>query len=414
MTGFPQLNKINNPSSKTIERNLGLNQENLNNSIITGRVLDIILDDKHPKFKELGEWSSIGTIEFTDVRINEGVVQNSSNYYAKPLLANYKSYPILNEIVYIIELPDQGSMNDNAKKQFYYFNIINVWNHPHHNAVPFFLTPENDNKKYDVVFLGSTNQSKLNNNKINLGPGFQERSDIHPLHYYLGDNLLEGRWGQSIRLGSTVKNSSNIWSKEGENGDPILIIRNGQPINNPKEGWMRIVEDINNDLASMYFTSTQVLPIKTFSSKYDSFNKKPIFPEKYNSKQIVLTSGRLLFVSNKDHILFNSIKSIGFSSLESVNIDTNEFIADSPIIKLGNKSTKNPMLRGDETFDTLDKIIDSLIRISEQLITLAEILPSIPSTNINIAAAEVVAELTILKGKIAKPGYIKSINNFLI
>jgi hypothetical protein len=42
----------------------------------------------------------------------------------------------------------------------------------------------------------------------------------------------------------------------GTNGDPITILRNGQG-NQTKEGWIPIVEDINNDNSSIYLTSTQ-------------------------------------------------------------------------------------------------------------------------------------------------------------
>ena len=31
------------------------------------RVTDIVLDDKHPKFSEVGEWNGLGTIFFTSV-----------------------------------------------------------------------------------------------------------------------------------------------------------------------------------------------------------------------------------------------------------------------------------------------------------------------------------------------------------
>jgi hypothetical protein len=44
------------------------------------------------------------------------------------------------------------------------------------------------------------------------------------------------------------------------NGDPITILRNGQPTKTSPEGWIPITENINNDLSSIYLTSTQKIP----------------------------------------------------------------------------------------------------------------------------------------------------------
>ena len=51
----------------------------------------------------------------------------------------------------------------------------------------------------------------------------------------MGDSLLEGRYGQSLRFGSTARSNFNFpteiqnnWSDSGKNGDPITILKNGQ------------------------------------------------------------------------------------------------------------------------------------------------------------------------------------------
>ena len=41
-----------------------LNRGNTSPTYVTGRVLDIILDENHPDFSTQGEWNSIGTIQF--------------------------------------------------------------------------------------------------------------------------------------------------------------------------------------------------------------------------------------------------------------------------------------------------------------------------------------------------------------
>lgn len=415
--GFSGLNSNLNSNANTISTNLGLTKDGLTNLIIVGRVIDIILDDKNSKFKELGEWASIGTIEFIDTQIQSSTSSpNSSKLYAKPLFSNVKNYPIYNEIVYIISLPNQGVMENGASKIYYYFNSINVWNHPHHNAVPFFIETDSQNtqnKNYQVTSLGSTNKSKSTATAVNLGPGFKEYSNIHPLNVYLGDYIIEGRWGNSIRIGSTVKSNTNNWSTNGDNGNPITILKNGQPKDSSPEGYIPITEDINKDLSSIYLTSNQKIPIKLAQANYTSYiNNVPTKPDQYIESQVILNANRLLFNSNKDHILFNSTLTVGFNSVKGFNFDTpTNFIVDAKVIKLGNKNTTNPMLKGNETVNALNIICDQLIKVSTALSALAEILPTVPQVAVNIAASEAVAQIGVVKGSLVN---LKSKTNFLI
>ena len=413
--GPSALNNSLNNNSNTLSTNLGISKDNLENLLIVGRVIDIILDKNHTKFKELGEWVSLGTIEFIDTNTQSKTSSpGSSKLFAKPLFSNQKNYPILTEIVYIISLPNQGVMNNGNSKQYYYFNPINVWNHPHHNAVPFFVDVNNQgtqNKKYQITSLGNPNKTLSTTKTINLGTGFKEYSNIHPLNYFLGDYIIEGRWGNSIRLGSTFKSDLNNWSKDGDNGNPITILRNGQPSDSSNEGWLPITENINKDLSSLYLTSNQIIPIKVSSNNYNSYSTKPTNPDKYNFSQVIISSERILFNSTKDHILLSSPKSINLNSVESVNIDTNNFITVAKSIKLGDKNTTNPMLKGNETVRVLNTICDSLIKLSTSISTLAEILPQVPQAGVNIAASEVQVQINTVKGTLNQ---LKSKTNFLI
>ena len=100
---------------------------------------------------------------------------------------------------------------------------------------------------------------------VNLGKYFQEALNIKPLLPYEGDYIIEGRFGNSIRLGSTnigediPDENNNNWSSTGNTGDPITIIRNGQSNELDDKGWVPTIEDINDDLTSLYLTSNQQL-----------------------------------------------------------------------------------------------------------------------------------------------------------
>ena len=177
------------------------------------RVIDIILDSSHPSFEEYGHFDSIGTIFFSKI---EDQLENESSEnanIARPIFSYIKHYPLINEVVLIITTTDKGIYN-NEFDSTYYLPSINVWNHPHHNALP-----------------------EVRNLK------------------------QEGRFGNSIRFGSTTPIGTSPWSltsQEENMGDPITVIRNGQSTNiNTEESWIHTVENINYDPASIYLTSNQ-------------------------------------------------------------------------------------------------------------------------------------------------------------
>ena len=74
--------------------------------------------------------------------------------------------------------------------------------------------------------------------------------------------MIEGRFGNSIRLGATTFNelsNNNRWSNEGEVGNPITIIRNGQIGDQEGASYEHIIEDIDGDDSSIYLCSQQQL-----------------------------------------------------------------------------------------------------------------------------------------------------------
>jgi hypothetical protein len=305
------------------------------------RVLDIILDNSHPRFKEYGEWNSIGTIFYEEAYYGTSAISGDSisNAVAIPFFPNIKQYPLINELTYVIFLPGANLTENPNSSVAYYFPPSNIWNSQHHNAVPVSpnLTPAED-RDYVSTTLGSYRRVEDNSTDIFLGGTFEEKTNIHPLLPYEGDIIYEGRWGNSIRLGSTVKNSfiPNKWSLTGNNGDPITILRNGQT-NYPSDPWIPETEDVNKDLSSIYLTSTQQLPIFPASVNNSSFSKStpPINVGQYEGNQIVLNSGRLVFNAKSDSILALANKSIQLSCGETLGIDAKQISLAADKVYLG-------------------------------------------------------------------------------
>jgi hypothetical protein len=181
---------------------------------------------------------------------------------------------------------------------------------------------------------------------------------------FMGDSLLEGRHGQSLRFGSTAKSKSqynNNWSTSGENGDPITILRNGQPTNSSDEGWIPIIENIKTDLSSIYLTSTQKLSTLGLANEnFNSYKTPPILPSTFALPQIVLSSNRIVLNAKKDSVLISGQTSIGLSTNGSVNIDAPSHYISSNDIKLGSKNATQPVLLGDDTVDVLIELTSAI------------------------------------------------------
>jgi hypothetical protein len=362
------------------------------NTLLYGRVKSILLDESHPRFNELGGWNALGTIEFETVSTPTAATQFLP--IAKPLDSTFKSFPLINEIVYILALPNTNIGESSTTKTNYYINVIGIWNHPHHNAFPqnSNILPPAQQKDYVQTTVGSVRRVTDQSTEIFLGDTFVERGDIHPLLPFEGDKILEGRWGNSIRFGSTVTGSANIWSATGSNGDPITILRNGQG-NQTDEGWIPTIEDINNDDSSIYLTSTQKIPLQSSAvntNQYFSYpdNAKPASPDQYAGRQIILNSGRLVFNTTQDHLLLSSQKSIGFTANESINFDTTGPVTlQAGEVYLGSKTATEPVLLGQSTINLLQTLLQELATLTNILSTQVGVPPGAPLAPTNVQAA---------------------------
>jgi len=400
--GFGALNDGSNPGTSGTSKTLdALKLASLNS---TGRVLSVVMDDTHPRYNELGGSKAIGAVELVEVSGGTAdystTVKNQNYKVAFPLQPGVKNYPLINEIVYLVSQPTKKLQQRTSAVSLYYISVVNLWNHPHHNAIPYSAgsnTPANS-KNYQDTVLGSTNKLTDSSGEIKFGNYFIERPNIYPLQPFEGDIIYEGRWGNSIRFGSTIKTKENqiplnTWSEgTSTSGDPITLIRNGQGTQS-NQGWIPIEESINNDDASIYLTSTQKIPLKASSTIYNSYQTAPTTPDQYAGKQVILNSGRLIFNTTQDHLLLSSAQSIGFNAVSGFNFDTKaDFTIDAPSIKLGGKNATEPILKGDALVTELQKLIN-------QLIQLTTVLVAVPQTS--AAAQLVLSELPKISANIA-------------
>lgn len=258
--------------------------------------------------------------------------------------------PVKNEIVKLrAEMaPDLSTQNGNLLQQkVYWTEILPAWNHPHLNMVP-------DLQKEDV---------EEDDHFIDQG------NEVNPLQLCPGDVSIEGRHGESLRFGGTWFAGSPI-AVEDLNGKPYAILRVGQGADNDGEGDKAIYEDVNKDLASLYFTTEHIIPLDQACSKRDAWKDKQVTEAKdYNKPQILLTSDRL-WLNGRDDIELSAKNFIGMTA-DQVNIDGQSQVSlDATKIYLGNKSQdeKEPVLKGATTTKMMSDLVDQFMTLLDSMV----------------------------------------------
>jgi len=198
---------------------------------------------------------------------------------AWPIFNFIRQYPVVNEIVFIITGPTE-KLNDRIyNQQYFYFPPYSLWNRANHGAFPNMAEYSDFLKQYKNIQGYSGNATT--GSSLPLGYTFKENQQVRNLQPFEGDTVMQGRFGQSIRLGSTVPalKRDNTWSNSGNNGDPITIILNSQRQENASLKFNNIVENINKDGSAIYMTSTQEIfleDINNFPLNSFSFPISPI------------------------------------------------------------------------------------------------------------------------------------------
>ena len=282
-----------------------------NKKLISVKVKDIILDGSTDRAANYGGYDSVGLIFYNKVQIkNDGLNTNPDadetleskgfDGVAKPLFPFLKYYPLINEVVLILSTTSKDYLDDRLSRIDYYFPPINLWNHPHHNTLPAVQNYSEDKseifKNEDYQQAGLLRRAIDGEVDVNipLGKYFREQLNIKPLLPYEGDYIVEGRFGNTIRLGATArseaipKEQKNNWSNgaKGEIGDPITIIRNGQAVNLDNQGWVHTLENINTDPSSIYLTSNQKIDNFAIAAPdcWYSFGLNAIIPQNDNEE----------------------------------------------------------------------------------------------------------------------------------
>jgi hypothetical protein len=349
-----------------------------------GKVFGIVLDENTPSkelFNKAGGWGGIGTVFYIDYNTSKTITSVNLNdcKLAKPLSSYLQDYPLVGELIYLVDAPSPVSQVTNVSNQKYYTGTINLWNNNQQNSP-------------DIKNLGKT---------------FVENSDIRILQPFEGDRIFQGRKGNGIRFGSTVKQRSNIneWSSIGNDGDPITILVNGYVTTDNKDTSPNI-EEINKEQSSIYLTTTQKLPLQPGANIVNP-RVSTVKPSDYISSQLIFNSDRITLNSKKDEVLFFAKTNIELNSDNIININAGQVAhINSPSIALGTKSDgtypTEPVLLGNKVHDLLLDLCGALTSLAGSLssATVATTEGAICVTDCNLAGEQLLADVSNLLNKI--------------
>lgn len=282
--------------------------------------------------------------------IDGQVIEEGAEKFAYCFHTDLRRIPVKNEIVRLKSDigADLAAQNGNLFQQkTYWTEIIPAWNHPNSNMLPDLKKNTEESDKY-----------------------FTDQGDmVNPLQLCPGDVTLEGRHGESLRFGGTWYPGSPV-AVEDSNGKAYAILRVGQGVGNNGQGDKTIYEDVNQDLASLYFTTAHIIPLNQAFLKRNSWKDRKVTEAKdYNKPQILMTADRI-WINGRDDIEFSSKNFIGFTS-EQINLDGQEQVSlDATKIYLGDKSQneKEPVLKGRTTTEMMSNLTDQFIILLDTMI----------------------------------------------
>lgn len=364
-------------------------------------VIDITLDGKDGK-----DYQNIGVVKVRPIYSYVDVPEENLPT-AVPLDSNIKSYPLIGEIVIVMFYGNR----------LYYTQRLNFFNNVNNNRVSDITTvqtsPAISQGNYASTQAGNPNETGGNDKgDRKYGKYFTQNLGIKSLLPLEGDIIFEGRFGNSMRFGGTIKDGTpeidlrftKNWAFGNATGSPIVIIRNGQKPGLTNASKESIVEDINKDASSIYLTFDQLIGLVPSSKNQDSF--KGSAPSNYKGNQIILNSGRIILNAKTEEIFLFANKAIGLSTQASLNIDaTQGVIVNSPKISLGLDATEHLVL-GDSTavwLKTLIKQLQNLVNAILQSYVLTGTGPSSPIQVTSVASfTPITQELTKLNQQIDK------------
>ena len=231
---------------------------------------------------------------------------------AFPLDVNVKRIPVLGEQVIVIKSQSPESDPKKTRSKNYYLHPVPVQLNVHNNSMPkahsvFATTSGGD---YSSTSTGTPN-SEGGDSSVGFGDGFVERTDVGSLQPFLGDLLIEGRFGHSLRFGYSPEGADTTedpsWNSSTPE-DPITILSNGRKSGGSYNKF--IIENVDEDLSSIWLTSSQKVKLSVSNKLPSDVDAQ----SKFDKPSVILNSDRIILNSKSDWVVLSGAKSVALTT----------------------------------------------------------------------------------------------------
>lgn len=259
------------------------------------------------------------------------------NFYARPATFT-RRIPFIGEHVLVMQAPvHDKSASSIVSSGFMYISPYNATDDLVLHQFP---------KLWDRSNHYESKSPTVKSDRKEIGYNYIKSSElkqVYNLQPFEGDDIWEGRFGQSIRFGTSIEKDTSIYDKKPtwkgkSNGDPLMILR----LFKPKSSTTRIedilkisknffnkyaIEDIDEDESSIYMTTTQKL--QKFKSSFTKNSEAKSAATWDKGSQVVLNADRVfinaktdrMIATAKTEIILGSEKILFQSNKYKVNLD---------------------------------------------------------------------------------------------
>ena len=288
-------------------------------------VVEVHIDDSKPSFPTKDgspDYTYLGGVLGRFCISEQGLnIDRLSNY--KPLNPNFQQTPVVGEIVIGVRYLGQ----------LFFTTQLNLFGNPNFNTMHGISRGKNKNtfeSKAGVEVVNSDDRG------TSTGYYFESLVDSRRLLPNEGDIIFEGRFGNTIRIGSDIKNENTE--------SPNIILNVGQSKDefpNPKQP---IEEKIDTDGSSVYLTTNQTL-------EFTPGTESQLSPGPYEGKNILISSDRItLSTKNSGDIGILSNNNVAITSPKEV-------VIEAPTTKIGSINATEPLVLGDILESKLNDIL---------------------------------------------------------
>ena len=285
-----------------------------------GLVEDIILNETHPEYsKEYG--TNIGMVKVRLIPEDRGVPSELLNW-AVPLDTTLREYPLKNELVLIFY----------SLGRMFYTRRINATNKITESSWPGlrgkFSPPQTETRKSEDITISAQGGPPYrpwgSRQSETLGDEFAENPTAKMVRPNEGDTIIQGRFGNIIRFGSSLFSNQNTATPE-----PNLLLTVGQDGNKSvstknASAYSLVYEDINKDKSCIWMVTDEeiVLNPATRTSVAHLRSAEISDSTKYTGAQIFVNSDRVILNSKTNEISLFAKTEINLSAVQSITIDS--------------------------------------------------------------------------------------------